>query len=89
MPGFVISFKVARPAATANGLPESVLARAKALQAAFMAACKDPQFLAEAERVKIEETQVVFEIDLPPALGFVEPMIAGAIRQQGTKLLEK
>lgn len=40
-------------------------------------------------RVKIEETQVVFEIDLPPALGFVEPMIAGAIRQQGTKLLEK
>lgn len=39
-------------------------------------------------RVLIEDRQVVFEIDLPPALSFVEPMIAGAIRQQGTKLLE-
>ncbi|HEU4821492.1 MAG TPA: polyhydroxyalkanoic acid system family protein [Qipengyuania sp.] len=39
-------------------------------------------------RVLIEERQVVFEIDLPPALAFVEPMVAGAIRQQGTKLLE-
>ena len=39
-------------------------------------------------RVLIEERQVVFEIDLPAALAFVEPMVAGAIRQQGTKLLE-
>lgn len=39
-------------------------------------------------RVLIEERQVVFEIDLPPALAFVEPMIAGAIHKQGTKLLE-
>lgn len=39
-------------------------------------------------RVLIEDRQVVFEIDLPPALSFVEPMVAGAIRQQGTKLLE-
>lgn len=39
-------------------------------------------------RVLIEEHQVVFEIDLPPALAFVEPMVAGAIRQQGTKMLE-
>lgn len=39
-------------------------------------------------RVLIEERQVVFEVDLPPALAFVEPTIAGAIRQQGTKLLE-
>ena len=39
-------------------------------------------------RVLIEDTQVVFEIDLPPALSFVEPMVAGAIRKQGTKLLE-
>lgn len=39
-------------------------------------------------RVLIEDHQVVFEVDLPPALSFVEPMIAGAIRQQGTKLLE-
>ncbi|TMM46133.1 polyhydroxyalkanoic acid system family protein [Qipengyuania marisflavi] len=38
-------------------------------------------------RVLIEEGQVVFEIDLPPALAFVEPMVAGAIRQQGQKLL--
>lgn len=40
-------------------------------------------------RVLIEDQQVVFEIDLPPALSFVEPMVAGAIRQQGTKLLEQ
>lgn len=40
-------------------------------------------------RVLIEDRQVVFEIDLPPALAFVEPMVAGAIRQQGTKLLEQ
>ncbi len=39
-------------------------------------------------RVRIEDAQVVFEIDLPPALGFVEPMIAGAIRKQGSALLE-
>lgn len=39
-------------------------------------------------RVLIEERQVVFEVDLPPALSFVEPMIAGAIQKQGTKLLE-
>lgn len=39
-------------------------------------------------RVLIEERQVVFEVDLPPALSFIEPMVAGAIRQQGTKLLE-
>lgn len=38
-------------------------------------------------RVLIEDSQVVFVIDLPPALSFVEPMIAGAIRQQGQKLL--
>ena len=39
-------------------------------------------------RVLIEDKQVVFEVDLPPALAFVEPVIAGAIRQKGTKLLE-
>lgn len=39
-------------------------------------------------RVLVEDRQVVFEIDLPPALAFVEPMVAGAIRQQGAKLLE-
>lgn len=41
-----------------------------------------------AGNVDIEERQVVFEITLPPALSFVEPMVAGAIRQQGQKLLE-
>ncbi|MBM0170588.1 polyhydroxyalkanoic acid system family protein [Altererythrobacter sp. C41] len=40
-------------------------------------------------RVDIEDGQLVFEIDLPPALGFVEPMIANAVRQQGHKLLTK
>lgn len=39
-------------------------------------------------RVIIEERQVVFEVNLPPALAFVEPMVAGAIRKQGTRLLE-
>ena len=38
-------------------------------------------------KVHIEETEVVFEIDLPPALSFVEPIIAGAIRKKGQKLL--
>ena len=38
-------------------------------------------------RVLIEETQVIFEVDLPPALSFVEPIIAGALRKKGQKLL--
>ncbi len=38
--------------------------------------------------VIIEEAQVVFEIELPPALSFVEPMVAAAIRKQGHKLIE-
>jgi len=37
--------------------------------------------------VEIEDSQVVFEVELPGALSFVEPMMAGAIRQQGQKLL--
>jgi hypothetical protein len=37
--------------------------------------------------VDIEDTQVVFHVDVPPALGFVKPIIEGAIRQQGEKLL--
>ncbi len=39
--------------------------------------------------VDIEDSQLVFEVDLPPALSFIEPMVSGAIRQQGQKLLEK
>ena len=38
-------------------------------------------------KVLIEDTQVVFEIDLPPALSFIEPIVAGAIRKKGQKLL--
>lgn len=38
-------------------------------------------------QVIIEDHQVVFEVNLPPALSFVEPMVAGAIRDKGQKLL--
>ena len=38
-------------------------------------------------RVDIEESQVVFNVELPPALSFVEPIVQGAIRQSGEKLL--
>ena len=38
-------------------------------------------------QVEVEESQVVFVVDLPPALSFVEPMISGAIRKEGQKLL--
>lgn len=37
--------------------------------------------------VDVEDSQVVFEIDLPPALSFVEPMISGALEDKGRKLL--
>ena len=40
-----------------------------------------------AGQVIIEDRQVIFEVDLPPALSFVEPMVAGAIREKGQKLL--
>ncbi|GMM93414.1 polyhydroxyalkanoic acid system family protein [Qipengyuania sp. MTN3-11] len=40
-------------------------------------------------QVIIEERQVIFEVNLPPALSFAEPMVAGAIRDQGQKLLEQ
>lgn len=38
-------------------------------------------------QITIEESQAVVEVDLPPALAFVEPMIQGAIEQSGRKLL--
>ena len=38
--------------------------------------------------IDIEETRVVFHMDLPPALGFLRPMIEGAIRDQGERMLE-
>ena len=37
--------------------------------------------------IDIEDSQVVIDLDLPFALSFVEPMIAGQIREQGQKLL--
>lgn len=40
-----------------------------------------------AGHIDVGESQVVLSIDLPPALAFVEPIVAGAIRQQGQKLL--
>lgn len=39
-------------------------------------------------QVKIEDGQVVFVIDLPAALGFMEPMVKGAIEKSGQKMLE-
>ncbi len=38
-------------------------------------------------RIAIEDAQVVFEVNLPPMLSFVEPMIRGAIEAKGRKLL--
>ena len=37
--------------------------------------------------IDIEDSQVMFFVDLPPALGFIQPIIEGAIRQQSHKLL--
>lgn len=37
--------------------------------------------------IEIEDAQVVFDIALPPALSFVEPMVEKAIRSKGEKLL--
>lgn len=37
--------------------------------------------------VEIEETELVFTVNLPPALSFIEPMIKGAIVSKGQKLL--
>ena len=38
--------------------------------------------------VDVEDNQVVFDIDLPMALSFVEPMIRGVIAEKGQKLLK-
>ena len=37
--------------------------------------------------IEIGTNVVVIELDLPPALGFIEPMVDGIIRKQGQKLL--
>ena len=38
--------------------------------------------------VTIEERELVIDMDLPLALSFVEPIVAGAIRTQSAKMLE-
>ncbi|WP_340588742.1 polyhydroxyalkanoic acid system family protein [Erythrobacter alti] len=38
--------------------------------------------------IDIEDNQVIFHMDLPPALGFLKPIVEGAIRQSGQKMLE-
>ncbi len=40
-----------------------------------------------AGHVDVEADQVVFLVALPPMLEFLQPLIAGAIRQQGQHLL--
>ena len=37
--------------------------------------------------IDVEESQVLLSIELPPALGFLKPIVEGAIRQQGKQLL--
>ena len=37
--------------------------------------------------IAIEDHQVVIDLSLPLALTFVEPMIAGTVKEQGQKLL--
>ena len=37
--------------------------------------------------IDIHDSQVVLHMDLPPALGFLTPIVEGAIRQQGHKML--
>lgn len=38
-------------------------------------------------KIEIEDTQVICNIDLPPALSFIEPMVQGAVEKTGRKLL--
>lgn len=37
--------------------------------------------------IVIEDNEVVIDLNLPLALTFVEPMISGAVKEQGQKLL--
>ena len=38
-------------------------------------------------RIDIMDDQVVFFMDLPPALGFIQPIVEAAMQQHGQKLL--
>ena len=37
--------------------------------------------------IEVEERQVLFALELPPALGFIQPIVESAIRQQGQKMI--
>jgi hypothetical protein len=37
--------------------------------------------------VELEDKQVVFTVTLPPALGFIEPIVENAIKASGQKLI--
>ncbi len=37
--------------------------------------------------VELEEGKLVFNVVLPPALSFIEPIISGAIKKSGQKLI--
>lgn len=37
--------------------------------------------------IAIDDAQVVLNVDLPPSLGFLKPIVEGAVRQQGQQLL--
>lgn len=37
--------------------------------------------------IEIGESEVVIELDMPAALSFLEPIIGGAVKEQGQKLL--
>ena len=39
--------------------------------------------------IEIEDNQLIFQIDLPPMLSFIKPMIESAIRSNAPRLLEK
>lgn len=39
-------------------------------------------------QVIIEDGRVVFEVNLPMALSFIEPLISSAVKDKGQKLLE-
>jgi hypothetical protein len=38
-------------------------------------------------QVELEEGKIVFNVILPAALSFIEPIISGAIKQSGQKLI--
>ena len=37
--------------------------------------------------IDVQDSQVLLTVDLPPALGFIEPLVSGAIQQAGQKML--